>query len=405
MAVQLNIAVLSILLLLFSTSIPKAQSTVVDVVAKYGAKADEKTDLSTPLLHAWKEACASTTPSKIVIPKGTYRLSRATLDGPCKSAIELQVSGTIKAPADPSAFKDPNWVVFNHVDHLTISGGGVFDGQGAAVWGKNNCAKNKYCAALPINLRFNFVSNAIVQGITTKDSKQFHVNVLGCKNFTFQHFTVSAPENSINTDGIHIGRSNGVKILDTNIKTGDDCVSLGDGSKNVIVERVTCGPGHGISVGSLGKFKGEEPVSGIFIRNCTISNTMNGVRVKTWPDSHPGSATDMHFEDIILNKVGNPILIDQEYCPWNLCNLKVPSRVKLSNISFKKIWGTSSTQQAVKLVCSRGLPCDRVELADIDITYKGPGGPAISQCINVKPRLSGKQNPPACSSPARRTGA
>ncbi|XP_022769949.1 polygalacturonase-like [Durio zibethinus] len=173
------------------------------------------------------------------------------------------------------------------------------------------------------NLRFNFVSNAMIQDITTKDSKQFNVNVLGCKNITFQHFTVSAPENSLNTDGIHIGRSDGVNVIDTDIKTGDDCVSIGDGSKNVVVQGVTCGPGHGISIGSLGKFQGEEPVSGIKVSKCTISNTMNGVRIKSWPASYPGSASDMHFEDITMNNVGNPILIDQEYCPWNQCDLKV----------------------------------------------------------------------------------
>ncbi|XP_022769948.1 polygalacturonase-like [Durio zibethinus] len=399
MDVQLSITVVSVLLLLF-TSTAKAQSGVFDVVAKYGAKADEKTDLSQPLLDAWKEACASTTPSKIVIPKGTYLLSKATLEGPCKGPIELQVQGTVKAPADPSAFKDPNWVVFNKLEQFTMSGGGVFDGQGAAAWGKNDCSKNKYCAALPINLRFNFVSNAMIQDITTKDSKQFNVNVLGCKNITFQHFTVSAPENSLNTDGIHIGRSDGVNVIDTDIKTGDDCVSIGDGSKNVVVQGVTCGPGHGISIGSLGKFQGEEPVSGIKVSKCTISNTMNGVRIKSWPASYPGSASDMHFEDITMNNVGNPILIDQEYCPWNQCDLKIPSRIKLSNISFKNIRGTSSTQQAVKLICSSGLPCEGVELADIDLTYKGPEGPAISYCSNVSPKLTGKQNPSACSAPA-----
>ncbi|XVF21088.1 hypothetical protein REPUB_Repub12eG0060600 [Reevesia pubescens] len=396
MVVQLNIAILALLLLFLS--IPQAQCTTVDVVAKFGAKADGKTDLSTPLLNAWKESCSSTTPSKILIPKGTYALSQISLDGPCKSPIELQVQGTIMAPANPSAFKEPNWVVFNNIDGLTMSGGGVFDGQGSNVWGKNDCSKIKYCAALPINLRFNFIKNSMIQDITTKDSKQFHVNVLGCENITFQRFTVSAPEESLNTDGIHIGRSNGVNVLNSNIKTGDDCISLGDGSKNVKVQGVTCGPGHGISIGSLGKYENEEPVSGILVKDCTINNTMNGVRLKTWTNSHPGEASDMHFEGITMNNVSNPIIIDQEYCPWNQCNLKVPSSVKLSKISFKQIHGTSSTQHAVKLVCSSSFPCKGVELADIDLTYKGPEGPALSQCSNVTPKLSGKMNPAACSS-------
>ena len=47
------------------------------------------------------------------------------------------------------------------------------------------------------------------------------------------------------------------------------------------------------------------------------------MRVKTWPASHQGTASEMHFEDIVMNNVGNPIIIDQEYCPHNQCNLKV----------------------------------------------------------------------------------
>ncbi|XVF20737.1 hypothetical protein REPUB_Repub12eG0028700 [Reevesia pubescens] len=273
------------------------------------------------------------------------------------------VQGTVKAPADPSAFKKPDWVVFKKVEQFTMSGGGVFDGQGAAVWGKG-CSKSKYCATLPI-VRFNYLTNAMIQDITTKDSKQFNVNVLGCKNITFQHFTVSAPENSLNTDEIHIGRSDGVNIINSDIKTGDDCVSMGDGSKNVVVNGVTCGPGHGISIGSLGKFQGEEPVAGIQIMNSTISYTQNGLRIKTWPASYPGSASDMHFEDITMNNVGNPIIIDQQYCPWNQCNLKVRSYL------------------------SKSLSND-----------KGPEGPAISQCLNVSPKLTGKLNPSICSGPA-----
>ncbi|KAK5818145.1 hypothetical protein PVK06_023078 [Gossypium arboreum] len=365
---------------------------VIDVVAKFGAKADEKTDLSKPLLDAWKEACASTSPAKIVIPK-------ATLDGPCKAPIELQVEATVKAPANPGAFKEPKWIAFNRIENFKLFGGGVFDGQGTTTYKREGCEKHDCCDSLPINLRFDFLTNTMLQGITSKDSKQFHVNVLGCKNITFEHLIVSAPGESPNTDGIHIGRSDGVNALNTEIKTGDDCVSIGDGSKNLVINGVTCGPGHGISIGSLELFNNEEPIDGVIVKNCTLTNTSNGVRIKSWPGAKPGSCSNIHFEDITVTNVSSPITIDQKYCPWNKCKINEESKVKLSNISFKNIHGTSALPEAVKIICSATLLCENVELADIEITLSGPAGPAVSQCSNVKPKVSGKQNPVACSAP------
>ena len=288
------------------------------------------------------------------------------------------------------------------------------------------------------SLKFSFITNSIVSDITSKDSKNFHVQVLGCNNLTLQNVNINAPGNSINTDGIHIGRSIGINIINTNIGTGDDCISLGDGSKEVTITNVTCGPGHGISVGSLGRYTVEEPVEGIRVKNCTLMNTSNGLRIKTWPASPTaGTASDMHYEDIIMVNVSNPILIDQEYCPYNKCKkevlklwkflpftpflqfgvyfnqnssnhglfpaFQIPSIVKISKVSFKNIRGTSGNALAVKLVCSSGVPCEAVELADIDLTYNGSEGPISSQCSNVKPTISGKQNPPACSSIAPNT--
>ncbi|KAL3523428.1 hypothetical protein ACH5RR_016262 [Cinchona calisaya] len=390
----LNITLFFACLLLAFIIEVQAQSTSFDVT-KYGAKADGS-DISEALLSAWKEACNSTTPSTVVVPQGTFSLIQATLTGPCKAPIELRVQGTIKAPEDPSLIKEGEWVNVQYLDQFTLSGGGTFDGQGAKSWGQNDCAKTKVCSKLPNNFSFGFLNNSIVRDVTSLNSKLFHVNVLECNNITFSHFTITAPETSLNTDGIHIGRSNGVNVTDSTIGTGDDCVSIGDGAKQVSVTGVTCGPGHGISVGSLGRFENEQPVVGIFVRNCTLISTQNGVRVKTWPASKTGSATDMHFDDIILQNVSNPIVIDQEYCPWNQCTLDSPSRVKISKVSFNNVKGSSATPLAVKLVCSKSLPCEGVQIGDIDLVYTGTQGNMTSDCANVEPTFMGKQNPPIC---------
>ena len=169
----------------------------------------------------------------------------------------------------------------------------------------------------------NCVTNSVVKDVTSLNSKNFHVNVIGCEKLTFERFKINAPGTSINTDGIHVGRSKGVTIIDTNIGTGDDCISIGDGTTDLKIEKVTCGPGHGISIGSLGRYKNEEPVVGVNVKNCTITGTDNGVRIKSWPGMEPGEATNIHFEDIVMNDVKNPVLIDQMYCPYDQCPSKV----------------------------------------------------------------------------------
>ncbi|XP_075663862.1 exopolygalacturonase-like [Castanea sativa] len=390
MGKNLSIATISLLLVLASTN---AQQ-VFDVKS-YGAQPNA--DITQALTKAWKAACA-VAGSKVVISAGVYKLGLVTLLGPCKGAIEFNLQGTLQAPLDVASFNGKDaWVVFQHIDGLTVSGGGVFDGKGQQAWQKNTCNKDKNCNVLPYNIRFDYVTNSIVQDITSKDSKFFHINLFGCKMLQLQHVTITTPADSPNTDGIHIGHSSQINITNANIATGDDCISIGDGSQDITVNQVTCGPGHGISIGSLGKYQNEQPVSGIRVIGATLSNTENGVRIKSWPSSTSGVASDIHFENVIMNNVANPIIIDQNYCPNNQCSNQSPSKVKISNVSFKKISGTSSTKEAVNLICSKSVPCQQVVLSDIDLAYKGGGGSATSTCANVQPAVSGKQNPPACT--------
>lgn len=71
------------------------------------------------------------------------------------------------------------------------------------------------------------------------------------------------------------------------------------------------------SVGSLGKYEDEEDVRGVQVKNCTIRGTSNGIRIKTFPfkpNIIPIKASGFLFQDIVMDNVKNPIIIDQEYC-------------------------------------------------------------------------------------------
>ncbi|XP_028803144.1 polygalacturonase-like [Neltuma alba] len=374
-----------------------AQNKKVLDIASY--KGLPNGDITQALTKAWEEACSGTDPVRIYIKNGKYRMGDIQMKGPCKApSIELFNDGTIEAPGDMTLLHGvAQWIRVEYVNNFTLSGHGVFDGLGPSSWHQNNCAKNVNCKMLTMNFGFSFLNNSVIRDVTSKDSKNFHVNVLGCNNIEFNNFKVSAPEDSPNTDGIHVGRSTDVRILHSSIGTGDDCISLGDGSVNVTVEDVTCGPGHGISVGSVGKFVEETPIDKFTVKNCTISNTMNGVRIKTWPAA-PGSITitNMHFEDITMNNVSNPVIIDQEYCPWNQCNKKIPSKVKISDVTFKNIRGTSGTKEGVILICSAGVPCENVNLSNVQLTFNG--SEVVAKCSNAKPIVTGVA--PACEAGA-----
>jgi galacturan 1,4-alpha-galacturonidase len=165
------------------------------------------------------------------------------------------------------------------------------------------------------------VNNTIVYGMNSVNPKFFHIGVLQCNNFYASEMYIEAPGDSPNTDGIHIERSSRVTINDVFIGTGDDCISIGQGNSDILIRNITCGPGHGISVGSLGKYPNEGNVQNLIVRDITLSNTMNGVRIKTWQDSpSSSSATNITFENIRMTNVMNPIIIDQTYCPDNLCS-------------------------------------------------------------------------------------
>ncbi|GAU36567.1 hypothetical protein TSUD_362370 [Trifolium subterraneum] len=235
--------------------------------------------------------------------------------------MNFKIEGILKAPSDPYSFKTDNWINFRYVDKLKVGGGGTLDGQGSSAWETNDC----HCRTLPTTMKFDYVTNGHIHHLRSINSKQSHFVAFGCEHMRFNKLKIIAPSDSPNTDGIKIGKSKGINITSVTIGTGDDCIAMLHGTRNVWISDVFCGPGHGISVGSLGKNDDEEDVDNIVVKNCTFSGTSNGVRIKSWAAQLKNTlkASNFLYEDIVMDSVQYPIIIDQEYCPHPPCSNQI----------------------------------------------------------------------------------
>lgn len=166
------------------------------------------------------------------------------------------------------------------------------------------------------------------------NSKGSHIKLNGCKNISVNQITILAPENSPNTDGINIALSRQIQVSNSKISTGDDCISILPGTEDVNITGTRCGPGHGISIGSMGLDPNELAVKGVNVKNCNFTNTQNGVRIKTWATKNIGKVAHISFESIVVNNASNPIIIDQNYCPSHQCP-KVIRRILIKHFLYK----------------------------------------------------------------------
>ncbi|XP_031387117.1 probable polygalacturonase At3g15720 [Punica granatum] len=350
-------------------------------VLNYGARGDGITDDSKAFSNAWKAACGSASGSPTLqIPQGMkFLLKPITFKGPCKSStIHVQLFGSIIAPSNPSAwagFDRSKWLMFEYVNGLILDGNGRIDGQGSAWW--QLCGKA---------LVFHATNNLKVDGLTHLNSQRNHISINGADTVVLSNLHISAPEESHNTDGIDISNSKNIQISHSNISTGDDCVAINGGSSFINISDMTCGPGHGISVGSLGKAGAFETVEDVHVQHCTFIGTTNGARIKTWQGGS-GYARRISFKDITLVAAQHPILISQFYTDFTessrLNRTITTNDLKVSEITFARFHGTSATPSAITFQCSsQGGGCTGLRLDHIHIT-SSTGGKTFANCSSA----------------------
>ncbi|KDP26605.1 hypothetical protein JCGZ_17763 [Jatropha curcas] len=365
-------------------------------VLDFGAKGDGKSDDTKAFQAAWAAACKVEASTMLIPAEYVFLVGPVSFSGPyCQADIVFQLDGTIIAPTNSYIWGKGLlwWIEFTKLKGITIQGTGTIDGSGSVWWQDyplNDPVDDETKLIIPLNntieehppmpikselskkmpsikptaLRFYGSFNATVTGITIQNSPQCHLKFDNCMGVVVHDISISSPGNSPNTDGIHLQNSRDVLIHSSNLACGDDCVSIQTGCTNVYIHNVNCGPGHGISIGSLGKDNTKACVSNITVRDVIMHNTMTGVRIKTWQGGS-GSVQGVLFSNIQLSEVELPIVIDQFYCDKSTCKNQT-SAVALSGINYEKIRGTY-TVKPVHFACSDALPCIDVSLTTIEL--------------------------------------
>ncbi|XP_020208536.1 probable polygalacturonase At3g15720 [Cajanus cajan] len=346
-------------------------NTVYNVI-DFGAIGSGTVDDSQAFLKAWQQTCGTQGDNTLLIPAGkVFLVNSITMSGNCTAtSISIQLQGEIVAPTKNAWVGNSlNLIMFNKVNGLTIDGsGGLIDGTGSTWWGCN-CPR-------PAVLTFQSCNNLSVKSLTIINSPKAHIHINSCMGAIFSYINISSPGNTPNTDGIDIYYSQNIRIEDSTIASGDDCIAITGDSSYINATRIACGPGHGISIGSLGRDDAYNTVEEVYVQNCSFTNTKNAARIKTWPNGS-GFAKKITFEQITLSQSGNPILIDQYYNQY-----LVQEGVQLSEVTFSGFQGTSATDHAITLNCSSS-GCFNIVLDQINIVSSKPGKPAYCSCINA----------------------
>ncbi|KAG6468035.1 hypothetical protein ZIOFF_072601 [Zingiber officinale] len=325
-----SVIVISLFVLLLLASSSAATEVLADPsiynVLDFGAKGDGNTNDTLAFVKAWSAACHnSKTPSTLLIPAGkTFLLSHINFEGPCNNFIYVMVEGNLKRTNEiwPEA---SGWLLFIQIKGIKISGSGELDGQGANWWSCNE--KN--------NLHMLGCTDAQILGLRSINSPMMHISVGNSERVNISDITIIAPENSPNTDGIHVQESRFVDIRNSIIGTGDDCVSLSEGDENIFVN--------------------------------------NG---------GSGFAKNISFVNIIMNDVLNPIIIDQYYCPDSFCDAS-SSGVEVIDVKYIGVTGTSSSEVAIALNCSQSVPCSGIVMDTVNLSSANKGGKVQSYCISA----------------------
>ncbi|PVI03035.1 glycoside hydrolase family 28 protein [Periconia macrospinosa] len=263
---------------------------------------------------------------------------------------------------------------------ITVKGasGHVIDGNGAKWWdGKgSNGGKKKPKFFYAHSLQQSTISNLNVKNTPVQGFSVNTVTDLVLDHITIDNSAGDVTNGGHNTDAFDVGSSTGVTISNANIKNQDDCLAVNSG-KNIHFIGGTCSGGHGLSIGSVGG-RSDNTVDGVVIENSSISNSENGVRIKTVSGA-TGSVSNVTYKDITLSNISKyGIVLQQDYENGSPTG-KPTTGVPITKLTLDGVKGSvTSKATPVYILCGKGS-CSDWTWNGVDVS----GGAKSSSCQNI----------------------
>ncbi|ORY61546.1 pectin lyase fold/virulence factor [Pseudomassariella vexata] len=279
----------------------------------------------------------------------------------------------------------------------------VIDGRGQAYW--EAVVTNKTLVR-PVLFSMDGMKGSTMSNLRMRNTPAWFNLIANSTDILISDMELQAKdtqsENGVkiaNSDGWDIYRSDRIVIQNSVVLNTDDCVSFKPNSTNIVVQGLDCTGSHGISVGSLGQYKGEtDIVENLYIYNITMTNASDGARIKVWP------GIETEFQELLnggggLGHVRNvtydvfhhynndrAITITQCYGQSNqtLCN-EFPANLTIKDITMKNMDGVTSAKldpKAGSMVCSAEDRCSNIRAENISITVPS-GKTPLYECKNL----------------------
>jgi polygalacturonase len=381
-------------------------------VREYGATGDGHT-LDSAALQKTIDSCAEQGGGTVYLPAGQYVTGSLFLRN--NITLYLDAGVVILGSENPEDYPviHSRWegmhqdthaplIGGDHLHNIAVTGRGTIDGRGA-IWWKAKAEKTLVYPR-PRLISFSYCSSVLIEGITAINSPSWTINPIHCQNVNIHAVTIINPADSPNTDGIDPDSCRLVRISDSYISVGDDCITIKSGTeheypdrhapcRDITITNCTLERGHGgVVIGS--EMSGG--VRNVVISNCVFIGTDRGIRIKT-RRGRGGTIEDIRVSNLIMDGVLCPFTMNLYYHIGERGNLNVSDKnprsvnngtPRLRRIHFSHITAREVKHAAGFLYGLAEMPLEDISFSDISISISDVADSGYPEMADDIPSMS-----------------